>query len=74
MRIPNMETALQKTPIRHIPTAKEACKQTLSIINSRLEQDRILTSKKRYEKSALPEELVLKTWSGTLQNEHSLPE
>ena len=62
-----------ETPER-TTSAREACNMTLSTINSRLEQDRILTSKKRYEKRAFPEELILKTWSGTLQNEHSLPE
>src|SRR5258708_31444278 len=51
---------------------QEARITTLSTINNHLEQDRILTNK-RYGKSALPEDLVLKTWSGTLQNEHSLP-
>src|SRR5260221_1670283 len=52
---------------------QEARNLALSTVNSHLEQDRILTSEKRYGKSALPEDLVLKMWSGTLQNKHSLP-
>ncbi len=53
---------------------KEAYSQTLLIINSRLNQDRILTSKKRYGKKALPEQLVLSTWCSTLNDESSCPE
>src|SRR5260221_7496762 len=72
MCIPNMETTLKKTPRQISP--QEVRNLALSTVNSCLEQDRILTSKKRYGKSALPEDLVLKMWSGTLQNKHSLPE
>ncbi len=54
-------------------TAREARNQIMSTINCRLNQDRTLTSKKRYGKKALPENLVLSTWSGTLKDEHRLP-
>ena len=58
---------------RNTVTAKEASSQTMTAINRRMNQDRTLTSKKRYGNKALPEKLVLSTWSGTLQDEHSLP-
>jgi len=47
--------------------------QVLRVINSRLE-DIALTNKRRYRKDTFLENLVLSTWSGTLQNESSLPE
>ena len=52
---------------------KEARNQTLSLINSRPEENRALTSKRKYGKDAIPEDLILSTWSGTLQDESSLP-
>ena len=54
-------------------STQEALNQTMSILNKRLNHDKILTSKKRYGNRALPENLVLQTWSGTLQDEHRLP-
>ncbi len=54
-------------------TAREARNQIMSTINCRLNQDRTLTSKKRYSKKALPENLVLSTWSRMLKDEHDLP-
>src|SRR5260370_113719 len=53
--------------------ANKASNRVMETINSCLSQDRILTSKKRYSKKALPEKLVLSTWSRTLQDEHHLP-
>src|SRR5260370_38829538 len=67
-----LETCPEPTETTISP--QEARNQTISIINSHLEQDRILSSKKRYSKSSLPEKLVLKTWSSTLLNKHCLPE
>src|SRR5260370_33744418 len=54
-------------------TTIEAINQVMVTINNRLNQDNILTSKIRYKTKALPENLVLCTWSGTLQDEHHLP-
>ncbi len=71
---------MQKTPRRQprkpgeAISQKEAKNQTLSTINNRLEEDKILTSRRKYGKDAIPENLVLSTWSGTLQNESSIPE
>jgi hypothetical protein len=42
-------------------------------MNERLSQDRILTNKKKYHDKALPERLVLHTWSGNLEYEERLP-
>ncbi|KAF9023273.1 hypothetical protein BDZ89DRAFT_1041743 [Hymenopellis radicata] len=42
-------------------------------INERIHLDALLTSKQKFGKAALPQRLVLTTWSGTLQDEGALP-
>ncbi len=56
------------------PPPQETRNCMIAILNERLELDHTLTSWKRYQNKALPGRLILRTWSGTLQNEHSLPE
>src|SRR5260370_35711885 len=55
---------------------QEAHNQMLATINNRLDQDKILTSRKRqrYRTKGLPEHLMLSTWAGTLSNKSSIPE
>ncbi len=62
-----------EVPYRTI-SPHEAHSQAMSSINSRLNQDKILTSRKRYGKKVLPEHLVLSTWCSTLKDESSQPE
>ncbi|KAI0054457.1 hypothetical protein BV25DRAFT_1833638 [Artomyces pyxidatus] len=45
----------------------------LHTINTRLTLDRAMTNS-RFEKKALPEDTVLRTWSGVLSNKGSLPD
>ncbi|KAJ7586460.1 hypothetical protein C8J56DRAFT_787446, partial [Mycena floridula] len=47
---------------RHIECAWSAA------INSRLEEDRMLTNASRHQGNALSKDIVLETWSGTLKN------
>ncbi len=56
------------------PAPQEVRNRLIATLNERLECDRIRTSWKRYQSKALPGKLVLRTWSGTLLNEMSLPE
>ncbi|KAK0443025.1 uncharacterized protein EV420DRAFT_1622933 [Desarmillaria tabescens] len=44
----------------------------LKKINKQLELDRLMTYK-HFGKKALPKDIVLRTWAGSLQNEHQLP-
>ncbi|KAI0686285.1 ribonuclease H-like protein, partial [Cytidiella melzeri] len=50
----------------------EIDRRWLAAMNSRILLDREMTRKK-YGKKALNKTLVLRTWSGTLRNEHNLP-
>ena len=47
--------------------------QWWSKINERLQLDRLMTNELRFEKKAISPDLVLATWSGTLQDESNLP-
>ncbi|KAF9231095.1 hypothetical protein BU15DRAFT_68624 [Melanogaster broomeanus] len=46
----------------------------VACINKRLKYDRLLADSVRYGKKALKLDLVLKTWSGVLMDEHNLPD
>jgi hypothetical protein len=46
----------------------------VACINIRLKHDRILADPVRYGKKAIKPDLVLKTWSGVLMDEHNLPD
>ncbi|KII84387.1 hypothetical protein PLICRDRAFT_74436, partial [Plicaturopsis crispa FD-325 SS-3] len=46
----------------------------LHAINTRLTLDRAMTDRKKYGNKALPSQMVLNTWSGTLMNEDALPD
>ena len=61
-----------ETPEKAI-SPQEAKNRTRKI-NNRLEEDIALTNRRKYGKEAIPEKYVLNTWSGTLQDEPSLPE
>ncbi|KAJ7580431.1 hypothetical protein C8J56DRAFT_795209 [Mycena floridula] len=52
---------------RHIECAWSAA------INSRLEEDQMLTNAFWHQGNALSKDIVLETWSGTLKNQNSLP-
>jgi hypothetical protein len=54
-------------------TAQEIKNRCYGAINKRLALDQAMTNK-RYEAKAIPISTVLCTWSGTLQNELSLPD
>ena len=68
MRILNLETPMYKAPRHHsrlprenyLPTRE---KKILSILNDHLEQDRSLSSKLRYGRKTLPDDLILSAWS-----------
>jgi len=53
---------------------QEVHNNLIAALNKRLLHDRILTNKARYASLAIPESVVLKTWSGILANERNLPE
>jgi hypothetical protein len=42
-------------------------------INHRLSIDKMLSSESRFEKKAIPVQLVIDTWKGTLAEEQTLP-
>ncbi|KIY53916.1 hypothetical protein FISHEDRAFT_25043, partial [Fistulina hepatica ATCC 64428] len=46
----------------------------LQVVNTRLSIDRLSTNRLKFGKAALKREAVLKTWSGVLLNEDSLPD
>ncbi|KIM72046.1 hypothetical protein PILCRDRAFT_82226 [Piloderma croceum F 1598] len=52
---------------------KEIQNRWLHAMNKRLQFDCAMTNR-RFEKKALADDVVLQTWSGTLHNEHSLPD
>ncbi|KAJ6485452.1 hypothetical protein C8R47DRAFT_980195 [Mycena vitilis] len=53
---------------------REIFQRWQSALNIRLALDCQMTNKTRYEKKALPKSLVLKTWSGVIQHEDTLPD
>ncbi|KAG2738218.1 hypothetical protein P692DRAFT_20759351 [Suillus brevipes Sb2] len=53
---------------------REIYNRWLSTMNRRLKLDRILTDKNKFGRKAIDEKLVLRTWSGTLDNEENLPD
>ncbi|KAF7798072.1 hypothetical protein EIP86_009286 [Pleurotus ostreatoroseus] len=55
-------------------TVKEISRRWLFTINSRLALDRIMTSAWRYGSQAIPRDLVLRTWDGTLRDNDTLPD
>jgi ribonuclease HI len=55
----------------HSPKEIQNC--WLHAMNKRLQFDCAMTNR-RFEKKALADDVVLQTWSGTLHNEHSLPD
>ena len=54
-------------------TENKATNALAHTLNSRLNDDRLLTNRKRYGKKALTPAEVLSTWSGTLCDEMNLP-
>ncbi|KAJ7574960.1 hypothetical protein C8J56DRAFT_802209 [Mycena floridula] len=46
----------------------------VQVMNERLKNDCLMTNQARYGKRALNSDLVLRTWSGTLRDENSLPD
>ncbi|KAJ7506394.1 hypothetical protein B0H11DRAFT_1707127, partial [Mycena galericulata] len=46
----------------------------VSVMNTALRRDKLLTNKVRFGSLAIKKQLVLDTWSGTLLNEDSLPD
>ncbi|KAJ7477435.1 hypothetical protein FB451DRAFT_1032759 [Mycena latifolia] len=46
----------------------------VSMINSTLKRDKLLTNRARFGSLATKKQLVLDTWSGTLLDEESLPD
>ncbi|KAF9234528.1 hypothetical protein BU15DRAFT_52534 [Melanogaster broomeanus] len=46
----------------------------IASINTRLKTDKLLANPAKYGKKAIKPELVLKTWSGVLMDEHDLPD
>ncbi|KAJ6601985.1 hypothetical protein DFH09DRAFT_1069528 [Mycena vulgaris] len=62
-----------KTPGRNI-TDSEIHNRWVKSINSALGRDQILTNKLKFGDLALNKDLVLRTWSGLLMNEDSLPD
>src|SRR5258708_3385849 len=67
-------TSPQKNQLGTSHHKKHITKHYVASINSRLNQDKILMSRKKYGKNALPEHLVLSTWTGTLNDKSSHPE
>ncbi len=57
-----------------IPDPLEIKNQLIAILNNRPELDRTLTNNIKYKHNALPHNLVLRTWNGTLTNKHRLPD
>jgi hypothetical protein len=55
-------------------TDVEVHNKWLKSVNSALGRDRILTNKLKFDNLALNKDLVLRTWSGLLMNEDSLPD
>jgi ribonuclease HI len=53
---------------------KEIHNRWIATINKRLKFDKLLTNTSKYGKSALRENLVLRTWSGVLKDEDNLPD
>ncbi|KAG1837674.1 hypothetical protein C8R48DRAFT_751614 [Suillus tomentosus] len=53
---------------------KEIHNRWITTINKRLKFDKLLTNTSKYGKSALRENLVLRTWSGVLKGEDNLPD
>ncbi|KAJ7592090.1 hypothetical protein C8J56DRAFT_780771 [Mycena floridula] len=56
-----------------VPSAPQIKNTWLYVINTRLEEDRMLTRKLKHEKHALKKALVLDTWKGTIRNSKVLP-
>ncbi|KAJ7600678.1 hypothetical protein C8J56DRAFT_1074063 [Mycena floridula] len=57
-----------------IPSAPQIENTWLYIINTRLDEDRMLTNKLKHKKHALKKALVLDTWKGTIRNAKVLPD
>ena len=55
------------------PTKEEVRNKWIPRINAKFTLDRA-SSNKKYRSSATKKSIVLKTWSGTLKNEHTLPD
>ncbi|KAJ7574635.1 hypothetical protein C8J56DRAFT_719140, partial [Mycena floridula] len=60
--------------LRDIPSHAETHNKWVHAVNERLQADCLLTSWFRCGPKALPRQVVLDTWSGTLLNEASLPD
>ncbi|KAJ7599533.1 hypothetical protein C8J56DRAFT_769392 [Mycena floridula] len=56
-----------------IPTERHIENAWTAALNTRLEEDRLLTNKFKYKKKALQKDIVLETWKGTLKDENLLP-
>lgn len=54
-------------------TENEIKQRLARVLNDRLTTDRMLINRLRYGSKALPQNLVLSTWSGTLKNKKALP-
>ena len=67
------EQVLEWPDCEHWHSSIEIQNHWLHTVNKRLELDCAMTGK-QYGKKALTKEIVLQTWSGTLQDEQSLPE
>ncbi|KAJ7438920.1 hypothetical protein B0H11DRAFT_1752293 [Mycena galericulata] len=55
-------------------TDNEIHNRWVSMINSTLKRDKLLTNRARFGSLAIKKQLVLNTWSGTLLDEDSLPD
>ncbi|KAJ7735928.1 hypothetical protein B0H16DRAFT_1326836, partial [Mycena metata] len=55
-------------------TDKEIHNRWVSLINSALKRDILLTNQARFGSLAIKKQVVLNTWSGTLLEEDSLPD
>jgi len=72
--VPRCERVIQHGNAREKwPSAEQIEARWWSKINERLQLDRLMTNKLRFEKKAISPDLVLATWSGTLQDESNLP-
>ncbi|KAJ7257193.1 hypothetical protein B0H12DRAFT_1015592, partial [Mycena haematopus] len=56
------------------PSQQEIKNRWVSMINSILRQDQLLTNITRFGDLTIKKQLVLDTWSGTLLDEDSLPD
>jgi hypothetical protein len=57
-----------------LATSNEIHNRWVSMINSALKRDKLLSNRVRFGSLAIKKQLVLNTWSGTLLDEDSLPD